>query len=82
MEIKIKLDNNYIDPFGVPFHTILNSLNDPSKEIIQNKTQAIIKSKKTETLIDISKPEFINKDNRVISSVLIIKTKLVLLSLF
>ena len=35
MEIKIKLDNNYIDPFGVPFHTILNSLNDPSKEIIQ-----------------------------------------------
>ena len=76
MEIKIKLDNNYIDPFGVPFHTILNSLNDPSKEIIQNKTQAIIKSKKTETLIDISKPEFINKDNRVISSVLIIKTKL------
>ena len=46
MEIKIKLDNNYIDPFGVPFHTILNSLNDPSKEIIQNKTQAVIKSKK------------------------------------
>ena len=51
MEIKIKLDNNYIDPFGVPFHTILNSLNDPSKEIIQNKTQAIIKSKKTPAVI-------------------------------
>ena len=53
----------------MPFHTIINSLNDPSKEIIQNKTQAIIKSKRTETLIEITKPEFVTDDNRVVSRI-------------
>ena len=51
-------------------------MNDPSKEIIQNKTQAIIKSKQSETLINITKPEYVTEDNQIVSSVLTIKTKL------
>ena len=60
----------------MPFHTILKSLDDPSREIIQNKTEAIIKSKQSEILINISKPDLVTEDNQIVSSVISIKTKL------
>ena len=49
----------------MPFHTILKSLDDPSREIIQNKTEAIIKSKQSEILINISKPDLVTEDNQI-----------------
>lgn len=76
MEKKIKLDNDYSEPHGVPLHTIINSLNDPSKEITQNKTNVLIKSGDLETVIDITKPNFVTEDKRVVSSVTTVKTKI------
>ena len=72
----IKLDKEYSNPFGVPFHTILNSLDDTTLDITQNKTEAIIKSKQSETFIKILKPDLVTEDNQIVSSVITIKTKL------